>query len=149
MLTRGFVLAALAMTVAGGADAQSQKKDRNRNVITGDEAATASANSAYEVVERLRPSWLRRDQDRSAMSLGAGRNLPAEEVQTRAGEPQPEKPPTLRVMVDGTEGDVEDLKRVPKEQIGELRFLNGSEAQTRYGPRFAGGLIEVTLRTGG
>ena len=148
MSVRSLALAALMLIVAGGAEAQSQKQKRDRNVITADEIADASVNSALDAVERLRPYWLRRDQDRSPMSLGAGRNLPAEEVQTRASEPMPEEPPKVKVLVDGTEGDLQDLKRIPKEQIAELRFLTGSDAQTRYGPRFAAGVIQVTLRTG-
>jgi hypothetical protein len=136
------------VVAAGSAEAQSQQQKRDRNVITADEIAAASVNSALDAVERLRPYWLRRDQDRSPMSLGAGRNLPAEEVQTRAGEPMPEEPPKLKIMVDGTEGDLQDLKRIPKEQIAELRFLSGADAQTRYGPRFAAGVIQVTLLTG-
>lgn len=153
MLLRCLAAAALMLSLAGGADAQSQKQKRDRYLITAEEAASASANSALDVVEQLRPQWLRRDQERGALSLGAGRNagrsLPDAEEQTRAGEPMPEDPPKLKVVVDGTEGDLRDLKRIPKEQIGELRYLAGSEAQTRYGPRFAGGVIQVTLRTGG
>jgi hypothetical protein len=148
MSVRSLVLAAMMLVIAAGAEAQSQKQKRDRNVITADEIAAASVNSALDAVERLRPHWLRRDQDRSPISLGAGRNLPGEEVQTRAGEPMAEEPPTLKVMVDGTEGDLRDLKRIPKEQIAELRLLTGSDAQTRYGPRFAAGVIQVTLRTG-
>jgi len=153
MVLRLLAAAALTLSLAGGADAQSQKQKRERYLITAEEAASASANSALDVVEQLRPQWLRRDQERGALSLGAGRSagrsLPDEDQQTRAGQPMPEDPPKLKVFVDGTEGDLQDLRRIPKEQVAELRYLTGSEAQTRYGPRFAAGVIEVTLRTGG
>jgi hypothetical protein len=153
MYVRSLKIAALLLAVAGQVDAQSQKQKRDRYRISADEMASASANSALDVVEQLRPQWLRGADNRSPMSFGGGRSAgqspPAEEPQTRAGGPMPEDSPKLKVMVDGTEGNLEDLKRIPKEQIGELRYLTGAEAQTRYGPRFAGGLIEVTIRTGG
>jgi hypothetical protein len=153
MTARPFVLALLLCCAAGGAEAQSQKQKRDRYVITQDEVASASANSALDVVEQLRPEWLRRTQERSPMSFGAGRSAgrteqqEGDQIRTSAGEPQPEDPPKLRAFIDGTESDVDDLKRIPKEQISELRFLTGSEAQTRYGPRFAAGVIELRLRT--
>jgi hypothetical protein len=149
------LIIALLMVAAPGqrGQAQSQKQKRDRYLITADEVATASANSALDVVEQLRPQWLRREENRPAMSFGggrsAGRSSPAEEPQSRAGEPMPEAPPKLGVFIDGTEGDLQDLKRMPREQVRELRYLTGSEAQGRYGPRFAAGVIEVTLRTGG
>jgi hypothetical protein len=154
MPVRLLVLAGLSLALATGAEAQSQKQTRDRYLITAEEAAGASANSVLDVIEQLRPQWLRRDQDRARLSLGAGPHAgisrpEGETVRTRTGDPRPEEPPRLKVFVDETEGDLDDLKRVPREQIGEIRYLTGSEAQTRWGPRFAAGVILLRLRTGG
>jgi hypothetical protein len=147
-------LAILLLLPAGIAQAQSQKQTRDRHVIRADEVATTSANSAFDVVEQLRPLWLKRDDTRRPMSFGGGRNAGREQPDERAqqnshGDATPEEPPKLAVFVDETEVELEDLKRIPREQVAELRYLTGAEAQTRYGPRFAAGVIQVTLRTGG
>jgi hypothetical protein len=50
--------------------------------------------------------------------------------------------------VDGTEmGGVEELQRLQSNLVEEIRYLSGSDAQTKYGPRFSAGVIEVKLKT--
>ena len=153
-MLRPLTISLILLLPAGSAQAQSQKQTRERYVIRADEVASTSANSAFDVVEQLRPQWLKRDDDRRPMSFGGGRNAGREQPDDRAqqnsyGEAAPEETAKLAVFVDETQMELDDLKRIPREQVAELRYLTGAEAQTRYGPRFAAGVIRVTLRTGG
>jgi hypothetical protein len=44
------------------------------------------------------------------------------------------------------QGGVEELTRLLAADIREIRYLNPTEAQFRFGPRHGGGVIMVTLR---
>jgi hypothetical protein len=50
-------------------------------------------------------------------------------------------------MHDGLRlGDLEELRRIPIETVGEVRYLDGREAVARYGGEFGKGAIVVTSR---
>jgi hypothetical protein len=55
---------------------------------------------------------------------------------------------TAAVFVDGTNmGGVEELKQIQSTLIEEIRYLSGSDAGFKYGPRFSAGVLEVKLKT--
>ena len=85
---------------------------RDRDVISAAEIeSTAGLRSAYEVVERLRPLWLRSRGDRST-------HLTTEIV----------------AYQDNTMlGDVESLREVPIELVDQIRSLDSSEAMRLAG----------------
>lgn len=157
MTTRllALALAALAgFTVAG--EAQQQKTKRDRNLISSEELAELQGYNGYEAVQRLRPDWLRRAERRVTLDTrmdrgnadrgGIGENQNAETREMVADVTAP--PLKLTVFVDQTEmGGVEELQRLRNDEIREIRFLNGSDAQQRYGARFAAGVIQVTLKS--
>lgn len=117
----------LAMGLLWAGAAQAQKPDRN--LITADEIAAASVNTAQQAVEKLRPDWLRRAQLQRTAEVGAS--------------------VALAVFVDGNEaGGASELQRISAEQIREIRFTPGAEAATQFGSRFAAGIIHVRLKTG-
>ncbi len=161
---RAFILAAGALALVT-VNAAAQKPKKDRNVITAEEIAAAPANNAYEVVEKLRPEFLRRHP--TAMTLGGGTR--SQGVVDRGGTPgragggDPAgsglNPPSdgapgaqgaeLTVFVNGQQmGGVDELKRVSSNQIEEIRYLSGSAAEGKYGPRVAAGVIEVKLVEG-
>jgi len=79
---------------------------RDRNLITAEEIEAADLRTAHEVVERLRPLWLRSRGDRST-------HLTTEIV----------------VFQDNTMlGDVETLRSVPIELVDVIRSLDAAEA---------------------
>ena len=64
------------------------------------------------------------------------------------GHSEPEARPTAGVFVDGSEaGGIEELRQIQSNTVDEIRYLSGTDAQTKYGPRFPAGVIEVTLKT--
>src|SRR5581483_11333938 len=116
----------LAVGLLWAGAAQAQKRDQN--VITADEIAAASVNTAQQAVEKLRPDWLRRAQLQRTAEIGAS--------------------VALAVFVNGNEvGGVTELQRISSQQVREIRFTPGADAATQFGPRFAAGIIHVRLKT--
>ena len=101
----------------------------NRDLITREQVdANPGAQDAYEVVQRLRPDFLR---ERGAMSLQtSGRALAV-------------------VYLDGVRrGGPEVLKTIRAQELQEIRFISATDATTRWGTDHAGGAIDVKLRHG-
>ena len=98
--------------------------DRDRNLITTDEIEEISTTTAYEIVDRLRPSWLRNQGPVSIRSAGTA-TFPM-------------------VYIDEVRsGGVEALNRVSSQIIREIRFINGRDATTRWGLDHGAGVILV------
>ncbi|NJD19035.1 MAG: hypothetical protein FIA95_07105 [Gemmatimonadetes bacterium] len=90
----------------------SQGPSRDRNLISAEEIESSTGlRTAYEVVERLRPLWLRSRGDRST-------HLTTEIV----------------AYQDNTMlGDAESLREIPIELVDHIRSLDSSEAMRLAG----------------
>ena len=98
-----------------------------RDPITEVEIARLDAASAYDVVQRLRGTFLH------------SRGITSLERADRGAWPD--------VFVDGTYlGSIPELRGIPANTIHEVRFLNAGDAMLRYGPGHAAGVIQVTTR---
>ncbi len=159
-------VATLIGVVPAGGQQVSTPAKRDRRVITTEEIEQAQANNALEVVEKLRPEFLRRVSQRQTIGAGAtargaggsyGGGSEGPSVGTGGGafgedhgpgHSEPEAPPTAGVFVDGSEaGGIEELRQIQSNMVEEIRYLSGIDAQTKYGPRFPAGAIEVKLKT--
>ena len=99
---------------------------RDRNLITLDEIDATRATNALDLVQQLRPNWLR---GRGPVSIG--RNTPDLPV----------------IYVDGIRsGDPNALERVAAQIVFEIRYLAGPDASQRFGLDHAGGAILVNTR---
>ena len=115
------VLAACASTSGGSSS-------RQRNVITADEIQTTTHVTAYEIVQQLRPEFLR------ARGVASIR------------DPRPER---ATVYIDGVRaGGLDILHSVSRDVLYEIRYLNGVDATTLYGIGHAGGAIQIVTRRG-
>jgi hypothetical protein len=129
-IMRAMFVAATLMTLAAPSWAQDKPAKRQTNVITKDEiqAIQSEAADAYQVVERLRPQFLR----------------------VRGGAPRTEagaEPVEIKVVVDNAgRGGLEQLRQIPSNTIKEIRFLNGTDASIQYGTNYGAGAILVTTR---
>jgi hypothetical protein len=102
-----------------------QRKDPN--VITEAELSARSALTARQVIEQLRPQFLR---VRGTTTLG---NAQTSDV--------------VWVYFDGTRmGTVEVLNNIGAHEIREIRYLSPSEATNRYGTGHVQGAILVTRK---
>lgn len=126
MLSRAalpFLLIVVASCASGGGAADST---RSNQVITGEDVTDLDVATAYEVVQRLRPGWLR---GRGPASLSGAEGLPL-------------------VYIDGIRsGGIEALGNVHAGIVTEIRFLSGRDASVTYGLDHGSGVIEV--ETGG
>lgn len=98
----------------------------DRNVITQAELELAVGNNLYEVVEKLRPNFLR---SRGATSI------------TTPGEEYPV------VFVDGRKyGDLSSLRTLIPRQVSQVRYYDGNSAAARFGVINAPGVIDVLIK---
>jgi len=121
------IVVAALLTMAACAGPKSRHvAPKDRNLITADEIARANASNAYEIVERLRPAFLR---TRGAESL------------------QNPTPPTPIIYLDGMRyGTLQTLASVPAIGILSIQYMNAIDATQRYGFGHEGGALLITTR---
>ena len=176
MATSRIVAVAAVVVLAGALTAEAQevseKTNRDRKVITAEEIEAAHANTAYQVVEKLRPELLSRlsrqqtvgggtdtrgtnASSRGPSSAGGGPGGRGAGTSTSPPQPDPpqpvfvaEEPRAAAVFVDGTNmGGVEELQRIQSSLVEEIRYLSGPDAGIKYGPRYSAGVLEVKLKS--
>jgi hypothetical protein len=109
---------------AGGPARSSQ------NSITEEELNDLPASTVFQAVQRLRPTWL---HGRVSTIRGA------------SGERY-----YAHVFVDGLpRGDLEILNAMDVREVQEIRYHSASDATTRFGTGYPGGIIEVLTKRGG
>jgi hypothetical protein len=123
---RAFVLVVVAVSLVACKSGPRTVPARDRMVIRADEIATIQAANAHDIVSKLRGSFLR-----SRGPITASRDVPQN--------------PSIMVFIDGVEaGPVESaLQQIPASEVREIRLYSASDAVTRYGTRFNGGVIDV------
>ena len=127
--TRSTIAMAFAWLMIGAvvtcASSGSSGPRSNPNVITLEQLEAQPAGDLYQAIERLKPNWLR---VRNLSLSGGNTNLP-------------------QVHVDGVpRGDVTNLRSLDKQQVRQVEFMNASDATTRFGTGYSGGVILVTSR---
>ena len=110
----------------GEVETSAAASQGNSRLIVRAQVEPLGGRSAYEAVETLNPRWL----------------------QARGGTPA-SGPFYARVVVDGrVRGELADLYGISIDDIETMRYLSASDATTRYGTGYIGGVIEVTTRRG-
>ena len=133
------LMAAVVVAVSSGCSSSGSSNtatgaprtpSRQQNVITAAEIAerAAEASNALQIVQKLRPQML----------TTRGRFSPADSSDAGA------RP---KVVVDGVAyGQIENLVNVNAVSVGEIRYLNATDATTRFGTGYVGGVILVTTK---
>ncbi len=110
---------------SGSASAGATAPARSRgssSLITREEVQASQGRNAYEVVEFLRPAWLRK----------------------RGGAVGVENDGAVVVYMDDTRlGPTDALRQIEKTAIASIRFLDPVSAQARYGLNHSYGAIQV------
>jgi ABC-type phosphate transport system substrate-binding protein len=122
-ISAAFVLAAAVVVAACAAQSAGSSRS-NANLITQAEIAAAGSSNAYQLVERLRPIWLRKRGPTSVSQEG-----------------------DVAVYVDGTRvGTREALRNLWTDDIESIQFLDAGRATLRFGAGNEDGAILVTRR---
>ena len=120
------LFAPLVLGCASTGGAPQQATGSNRNLINREQLDAMPSITARDAVERLHRDWLR----------GRGGS-----VQTATGRVYPV------VFVDGRRfGELPVLRQFGVEELEEIRFLSASDATTRFGTGYPGGIINLILR---
>jgi hypothetical protein len=127
MSVRPVLLFALAASIAcASATTTAAGTHHDANVITEQEISASSGSNAFEVVSRLRPSFLK----------SRGKST----VKSSASE-------FANVYLDGQQfGGISSLRNIVASQVKQIRYYNLSDATTRFGMQNGSGVIEVTTR---
>jgi hypothetical protein len=139
--TFGLVLALAACATGGGG---STSESGSADMITQEQIDHAELDSALDVIRRYRPRWLQ--PARGPASSGI---VP---LVGRAGMPQDPGALTLNavyptVVRDGIRlGEISSLATISSRTVASIRFLSATDASTRYGSRYDGGVIELVSR---
>jgi|GEM_PF-541017 len=110
-----------------GARPGARRSPSRRDLIARDEieARAPTARTAFDLVRRLRPTWLTRRGSAS----------------TRARDF-----PVVVYIENVRRGDVESLRSIPADGVRELWFVEAIQATQRWGTGHTAGVIHVLLR---
>lgn len=113
----------LLLVMLAACSTTSASRMGSSDVLTRSEIETARASNALELLQQLRPQFLR---SRGALSI----RDPA------AGHP-------VVYMNNMRYGDIESLRTIGIEEIDEIHYISAADATTRWGTGHAGGVIQV------
>lgn len=122
---RGLTPAILLLLAAcSAAPGQRRSSPVDLNLITTEEMQATRYSSAFQVVQSLRPQWLR---------LRGPTSFSARE--------------SIKVYLDGSLlGGPEQLQQITTKSISSIRFLDSNEATLRWGLDHGQGAIVVSTR---
>ncbi|HEY0529014.1 MAG TPA: hypothetical protein VGD02_09300 [Gemmatimonadaceae bacterium] len=124
--TLSILVVAAAMACAPAATTNPTGVRRQANVITQPEVQASFESNAYDVVNKLRPMFLKT----------RGRTT----VQGQAQE-------YASVFLDDQYfGDLNSLRNIAATQIQEIRYYPGTEVATKFGMQYGAGVIAVKTR---
>ncbi len=123
-LVLALVVSACASSPSGGPGQTATAPRRGGpNLILRAELEEYRGESVYRTIEFIRRRWIRPIRSTGARSVYA------------------------RVVIDGSRRrELSDLRSMSVDAIETMRYLSATEATTRYGTGYPGGVIEITTR---
>jgi len=114
----------------GGTTSSTTVRRGGSNLITPEEitAAGAGMESAFDIVQRLRPAMLRS----RTSSFGS--------------DNQGQQVPVIVYSDDVRLGTVENLRTIPAMQVREIRYISATDATQRWGTGHSSGAIQVVTK---
>ena len=128
---RVLVAATMALTACASSGSGASAAKQNPNVISMEEIVESSASNAYEVIQRLRPNFLR---TRGAVHGTPGATNAVEMVDL------------VVYLNENRLGGSDQLRQISTTDIKEIRYFNSSEATTKWGTGHSAGAIQVVSR---
>jgi hypothetical protein len=134
-LIRRSMTVALLLAVGACASGKSGSPEAavNRSVITAAELPATGTESAYDVINRLRPEYLR---PKPAQSYSL-----QESTGVTGAAPEP------ALIVNGQRaGELSDLRQIAATSLKSVRYYNIEQAKRKFGMQYAGGAIEIAYK---
>jgi hypothetical protein len=128
---RVLVAAMVALTACASGGGGATAARQNPNLISMEEIVESSASNAYEVIQRLRPNFLR---TRGAVHGTPGATNAVEMVDL------------VVYLNENRLGGSDQLRQISTTDIKEIRYFNSSEATTKWGTGHSGGAIQIVSR---
>jgi hypothetical protein len=122
-MTRRAAIGLLLVISLAACGTTSGTRRGSSDILTQEEIATSRASNAYELLQQLRPQFLR---SRGALTIN----------NAAAGYP-------VVYLNDVRHGDLQSLRTILIEEIDEIRYISAADATTRWGTGHAGGVIQV------
>lgn len=119
----------VATTACASAGSASGATSTNRSVITDAEIPASGTESAYELIQRLRPEYLR-----------------TKPTQTYVGATSNDAPPPALFFNGQRIGGLEDLHGIPAPSLSMIRYYSIEEGKRKFGMQYGGGVIEIKYR---
>ncbi|MDQ3388804.1 MAG: hypothetical protein M3483_04800, partial [Gemmatimonadota bacterium] len=120
------------------------REDRGMNAdITREDIVRSGSASVFDVVQSLRPTWLRIRGVSKLGEIGTLHGSPGNEV-VIPGEI------AIKVYMDGARmGGVESLRQLPAVSVGAIQHFDAAAATLRFGSGHEHGAIVVTTVSAG
>lgn len=115
----------LLLTLAACASATSSPGSASPDIITRAEIEASRADNVYELIQQLRPRFLR---TRGVSSMS----------DPSAGHP-------VVYVNEVRHGGLETLRSILVSQVDEIRYISASDATTRWGTGHTAGVIQVLV----
>lgn len=139
-ITLGLSIRSGPVPPAGVAAVEADDRAPSRDVLTTEQIRRAQSGNFYQLIQALRPEWLRTRGTGSMRETarGSAAGLGAVEIAVQPGIP------SIRVYLDDSLlGDVDALRSVDPGMVGQARFLDAAEATQRWGAGHIHGAILV------
>lgn len=118
-------LFAVGLGACASTDGTRSSQGNDDRLVFQELSMSLSGKTSYEVVEEMRPQWLRK-RGRSSIN----------------------NPEEVKVYLEGTAyGSVQSLKDFSAENVDYVEHLSSGEAQFRFGPGNTQGALVVYLRS--
>ncbi len=129
------LLLASAACIAPSQSGTGSLAARNATQITTEEIRASRRANALELVQALRPQWLRKRSSTTSL---------------RRARVSHSGPDEVLAYLDGQRlGTVESLRSIPVDDVEMIRHYSASGAQQRFGDGHPNGVIEIITRRGG
>jgi hypothetical protein len=125
---------------ASSARSGANEPGRDRAVISAQEIETHQASNAFELVQALRPAWLRARPTQSFTETARGGNV-GNDVSYVPGADQ------IVVYLDKARlGGLDALRQIHPQSIQSIQMLDARQANYRFGTGHHHGVILLTSR---
>jgi hypothetical protein len=132
ILATAMLAVAIGCASGGGSAGTASAARQNPNLISAEEIADASSSNAYDLIQRLRPNYLR--------TRGAVHGTP------NGTTNKIEYVDLVVYLNENRLGGTDQLRQISTSDIREIRYFSASEATTKWGTGHSAGAIQILSR---